>query len=764
MARPGFCRKKTFCFKLVTASFLAFFLSLIALPATLSPAFLKVVNLGPVAALAQEEGGETAEEFAGEEEFFEEEFSGEEATGAAETETAVEDAATDEFAGDEEFAGEEFAGDEFAGDEEVVGDEEFAGDDEFAADDEEEGEDEEGGEGEAGEEEDPDAWKYDVGIAQDQKVDTFIFPGIGNRHATWWAAQMHILFASFILGCPMFVVIMEVMGAPRTQGVRKSIILSNVFLGVLIGVVIGITGEIILDIHHGVLFGLWACSFGALVVSFLNYFHKATNTKVSAAIGGITGLIFAASLVEGHMSGYILALVNGIVGGILSNGIMFAKADFKFERLAHEVTKVIGICYSFTALTGGLFLLVMLVAYRDFISYLVSLYPVLFMIAYPTLFILETIVMYVYVYSWEPLNLQNKKGRHIVCGVVLNILGLTLLCALDGPATLMQTPPKPIDMLPSMSEWDKIATATWMPLNYHRLVGNGTFGGYLVGIIGAYMYLWSSDPKEKEYYDWVGYTGNIIGVAIMIPLPAMGYIFVREIYQYDATIGMYIMSDRESMFMLVQGLLVGTMFSASNVYMWVSMKRIENAQRFFPFMKVGFVLIVIAAAIWFTPRRFFATMIPEPQMNPEMVLPEHLAVMALMISKNTAAFALVTVTFINYIFYTIATKTGKVHYGKINPLGIYVLIFLGFSDIWLLSWMGTIRELSRMNWHIYRVFKDITPDKFAPTLANAGMQVTEIVWAFFIIMTAIVWLGIKYPKSVKEKAKQPPQAAPQMAE
>ena len=58
---------------------------------------------------------------------------------------------------------------------------------------------------------------------------------------TWAAAQLHILFASFILGCPMFVVIMEVMGARRTQGVRKAIILSNVFLGILIGVVIGIS-------------------------------------------------------------------------------------------------------------------------------------------------------------------------------------------------------------------------------------------------------------------------------------------------------------------------------------------------------------------------------------------------------------------------------------------------------------------------------------------------------------------------------------------
>ena len=565
----------------------------------------------------------------------------------------------------------------------------------------------------------------------------------------------------------MFVVIMEVMGARRTQGVRKAIILSNVFLGVLIGVVIGITFEVIVGIHHGVLFGMWACAFGALVVSFLNYFHRCMNLTVSGIVGAIFGTIIACALtpVETyHADGVILALINGLVGGLLANGIMFAQSDFKFERLAHEVTKVIGFAYSFTALSGGLFLFVMLVIYSDFISYLVSSFPVLFMVIYPTLFILETIIMYIYVYSWDPLNKSNKKGRHIVLGVILNVLGLSLLVALDGPTTFMQTPPLPLDQITNINEWSKVTNAGWMPLNYHRLVGNGTFGGYMVCVIGAYMYLWSEKKEEKEYYDWVGYIGNIIGVAIMIPLPAMGYIFVREIYQYDATIGMYIMSDRESMFMLVQGLLVGTMFSMSNIYMWVSMKRIENAERFFPTMKFGFVLIVIAATIWFTPRRFFATMMPEPGMDSAMVLPDNLAFLALMISKNTAAFALVTVTFVNYIFYTIATKTGKVHYGKINPLGIYCLIFLGFADIWLMSWMGTIRSLSRMNWHVYKVYKDVTPEKFAPTLAESGFHVTTIVWTFFLIMTCIIWLGIKYPKSKKKAAGVSPQATPQMAE
>lgn len=643
----------------------------------------------------------------------------------------------------------------------------------YAQEDDEDEEDEEGGDEEGGEEgeeggaeEEDLSYLTDIGPAADHEFEEYSFMGLSNRKFTWAAAQLHILFASFILGCPMFVVIMEVMGARRTQGVRKAIILSNVFLGVLIGVVIGITGEVIIGIHHGVLYGMWACAFGALFVSFLNYFHKLMGLRGSAFVGALAGTIISMPLtpVEHYeTSGIILAIVNGAVGGILSNGIMFAKSDYKFERLSHEITKVIGICYSFTALTGGLFLFVMLVAYKDFITYLVQSFPMLFMVAYPTLFILETIVMYVYVYSWDPLNKANKKGRHIVTGVILNILGLSLLVALDGPATYMQAPPKPLDELMNIGEWSKIANAVWMPLNYHRLVGNGTFGGYMVCVIGAYMYLWSDKKEDREYYDWVGYIGNLIGVAIMIPLPAMGYIFVREIYQYDATIGMYIMSDRESMFMLVQGLLVGTMFSASNIYMWVSMKRIENAERFFPAMKFGFVLIVLAATIWFTPRRFFATMMPEPGMNADMVLPDNLAFLALMVSKNTAAFCLVTVTFINYIFYTIATKTGKVAYGKINPLGPYVLIFLGFADIWLMSWMGTIRELSRMNWHVYKVFKDVTPEKFAPTLAESGFHVTSIVWTFFILMTAIIWIGIKYPKT-KKKETESSAAAPQMAE
>ena len=38
------------------------------------------------------------------------------------------------------------------------------------------------------------------------------FPLIGSRNAAWIAAQLHLLFGSFILGVPMFAVVIEFVG------------------------------------------------------------------------------------------------------------------------------------------------------------------------------------------------------------------------------------------------------------------------------------------------------------------------------------------------------------------------------------------------------------------------------------------------------------------------------------------------------------------------------------------------------------------------
>lgn len=275
------------------------------------------------------------------------------------------------------------------------------------------------------------------------------------------------------------------------------------------------------------------------------------------------------------------------------------------------------------------------------------------------------------------------------------------------------------------------------------------------------MYLLSNTDKERAYYDWQGYLGNTIGLGFMLLLPAAGYLYAYEIYQYDAAIGMYIMSDRLSMFMLVQAVLVGFLFIGSNYYIWLSTKRIEGARGYLLGMKYTYVLMFICAAIWFAPRRFFATMLLEPGMVPPgmtkeaylaaVELPGELAFMALMKAKNTAAFVLIFLTLFNFVLYRVAVKKGRMVYGKINPVAQYTLIFLAFSSTWLMGLMGALRELARKNYHVYRVFKDMTLDAHTPTLLHSGMIVTFVTLLFFALISFVIWMQLKFPKSGTEE-------------
>jgi hypothetical protein len=55
----------------------------------------------------------------------------------------------------------------------------------------------------------------------------------------------------------------------------------------------------------------------------------------------------------------------------------------------------------------------------------------------------------------------------------------------------------------------------------------------------------------------------------------MGYVYAAEFYDYDASIGPYMMADQLSMFFVMQGGMIGLIFLASAYYIWMSLKRIE---------------------------------------------------------------------------------------------------------------------------------------------------------------------------------------------
>ena len=277
------------------------------------------------------------------------------------------------------------------------------------------------------------------------------------------------------------------------------------------------------------------------------------------------------------------------------------------------------------------------------------------------------------------------------------------------------------------------------------------------------MYLMSDNDEERAYYDWQGFIGNMIGTFAILFLPFMGYIYAHEFYSYDASLGMYMMSDRLSMFFVMQGVLVGVIFLSSNYYIYLSTIRIAGAETIslggkeisrYMLMKINFVIIFFCSAVWLTPRHFMATMIEEAGTSwyPDIgELPSHLGFMALMPAKNTAAFLIIFVTLLNYLLYRAAIKKGEIIWGKINPVSQYVLILLAFSAVWLMALMGAVRSLVRKNWHVYKEVMDTSVDAFTPQLSTSTLLITEVSLVWMLIVTFTVWVALLMGKKKPQK-------------
>ena len=484
---------------------------------------------------------------------------------------------------------------------------------------------------------------------------------------------------------------------------------------------------------------------------------------------------------------------------VISEWLGYRKQDPRYDRLAKEVTKVTVILYSMTALTGGLFIFVLLATYPQFTTWLINHFFLIFAVIYPLLFIGETIVLYMYFYTWDAWKGETK-GRHIALGVLLNLIGTITLFVIDGPTSFMNTPVRaegvsPADFLASASLWDKVFNYSWMPLNLHRLVGNVTFGGFIAGLIAAYMFMGSKKEEDRAYYDWMGFVGNMIGVGALLFLPFMGYLLAYELCDYDASICPYMMADQLSMFFEMQGAMIGLIFLASNYYIWLSMKRIEGVERvrmtvvapivmvllpivmtkvltdypvpdvtslafllplllapvilgrFIPLtvssstvIKVGFLMVVVGNAIWMTPHGFVPT---GAKLVAELELPSDWNFLALMPAKNSAAFTLVFVTVVNYVIYNRAVSQGTIVWGKIDFASQFVLVFLAFSAIWTMGLMGAVRSLLRKYFHTYNLLPDFTAESFTPTLSYSAWWITGITVIFYAVVSFAILVTLR---------------------
>ena len=102
--------------------------------------------------------------------------------------------------------------------------------------------------------------------------------------------------------------------------------------------------------------------------------------------------------------------------------------------------------------------------------------------------------------------------------------------------------------------------------------------------------------------------------------------------------------------------------------------------------------------------------------------------------------AMVSITAIDLFLFRGAKKTGEVRWGKIPAISQYVLIFIAVTFTWLMGLMGYVRSGLRQHWHVYGVIRDQSVDAFTPTLGFATKVVSATVLAFFLLIGFVFWI------------------------
>ncbi len=103
--------------------------------------------------------------------------------------------------------------------------------------------------------------------------------------------------------------------------------------------------------------------------------------------------------------------------------------------------------------------------------------------------------------------------------------------------------------------------------------------------------------------------------------------------------------------------------------------------------------------------------------------------------------ALVIVMLVDIPMFRGARSTGAIRWGTIAPRSQYVLILNAVTFTWLMGLMGFARSGIRQHWHVYGIMRDTSVDAVTPALGYASNVITVVTIVFFALVMFIFWLG-----------------------
>ena len=542
--------------------------------------------------------------------------------------------------------------------------------------------------------------------AQEQKEAAYrAFPYVGSRLAVWVIAQIHLNFAAFILGVPIFAVIIEFMGwkagMDREEG-RRYDWLSHEFVKLTFAAfsTTALLGGLLLILLMTLYPRFWAYLSGIFAPTLWIYaalFFLETFTVYLWYYGW--------AWLSGPRKGIHLGL--GILSNLFGTAILVVSNSWVTFMISPAGVDETG------RFTGTLWQ-----AVNNFTWMPINIHRLIANITFG-----GTIAAAYAAFRFLGARTDEERARYDWMGYIGNFVALSALM-----------------VLPFAGYWLGFEIYA-----FNQTMGITMMGGFmswlwilqaiLIGVLflGSNYYLWlgmERIPGAERFRPWIKYLLLVIALGFMVWATPRSLIAsldeVRRMggthHKYLGFLGVMSAKNTAVNLMILTTFLSYLLYRRANKLPTRLWARAGMAVQWLTFATAAAVVVGLGVAGYFVE-----AIVRIRSFSPLQVG----AVLA----------CIVIVMAIDIPMFKGARSTGEIRWGTIAPRSQYVLILLAVTFTWLMGLMGFARSGIRQHWHVYGVMRDTSVDAVTPALGYAANVITLVTIVFFALVMFIFWLG-----------------------
>jgi cytochrome bd-type quinol oxidase subunit 1 len=520
------------------------------------------------------------------------------------------------------------------------------------------------------------------------------FPRVGSRVAIWVVAQLHLLFAAFVLAVPMFAVIIEAIG--YKTGDKRYDALAYEFTKLL-----------------SVSFSLTATFGAALTFMLIALYPKFTNYLMHVFsptfLPYVLLFFFEAFFLYSYYYGWgkfgpKVHLFLGIMLNLVGTAIMFiANAWLTFMTTPSGISEQGALISTWEAV-------------NNYTWMPINIHRIIANVAFG-----GSIAAAYAAYQFLKARTPEEKAHYDWMGYIGNFVAIVGLLPLPFAGYYLASEiyafsqTMGLTMMGGAFSWLFIIQAVlignlFLFANWYLWLGMGRVQGaeryrsyikYLLIIITLCFAVWATPRSIIATTDEIQSMGGSSH-------PALGYMGVMS--AKNTAVNILILTTYVSFLLYRRSSKVPT----------VSWAKIGNAVQFAIFAAAASTVLFLGVYGYFV----------EATVRIKLSIPQ----------VGSVLLAIILVTIIDVLLLRNAKST-TTEWGKINPVSQYLLIALAVTFTWTMGLMGYVRSGLRLHWHVYGVIRDTSPDAFTPTLGFATQVVSVTVLLFFALIGFVFWLA-----------------------